>query len=140
MKSGTTKSYTVKKLVAGTSYKFRICAYANSSNEKIYTSKYTNLSVTTLPKKTAIKKFSAGSGKVKLQWKEVKCSGYQIQYSISKKFPSSVKKADASKKKTSYTIGKLKKKKYYIRIRAYVKVNGKKAYGKWSKVKVIKVR
>ena len=140
IKSGTTKSCIVQKLVAGTSYKFRICAYAEGSNGKICTSKYTNLSVMTLPKKTEIKKVSAGSSKVKLQWKKVKCDGYQIQYSTTKKFTSNVKKSDVSNKKTSCSIGKLKKnKKYYVRIRAYVKVNGKKSYGTWSKVKVIKV-
>ena len=37
-------------------------------------------------------------------------------------------------------IRKLKKKRiYYVRVRAYNKASGKKLYGKWSKVKKIKI-
>lgn len=35
---------------------------------------------------------------------------------------------------------KLKKKKYYVQVRAYRTVNGKKIYGDWSKVKSVKVK
>ena len=39
------------------------------------------------------------------------------------------------------TITKLKKgKTYYVRVRAYKKLSGKKIYGKWSKIKKIKIR
>ena len=38
------------------------------------------------------------------------------------------------------TIKKLKKKKYYVQVRAYRTVNGKKIYGDWSKVKSVKVK
>ena len=31
------------------------------------------------------------------------------------------------------------KKTYYFKVRAYTKVNGKTVYGKWSKVKTVKV-
>ena len=37
-------------------------------------------------------------------------------------------------------IKKLKKKKYYVQVRAYRTVNGKKIYGDWSKVKSVKVK
>ena len=77
--------------------------------------------------------------KVKVTWKKVSNSlGYQIQYATNKKFK---KKKSIQTKKTKYTIKKLKKKKtYYIRVRAY-KMNGKKkVYGKWSKVKKVKVK
>ena len=64
--------------------------------------------------------------------------GYQLQYALNKKFK---KKKSVQTKKTKYTIKKLKKKKtYYIRVRAY-KMNGrKKVYGKWSKVKKVKIK
>ena len=48
--------------------------------------------------------------------------------------------------KTSKPISKntllknLKKKKYYVQVRAYRTVNGKKIYGDWSKVKSVKVK
>ena len=77
--------------------------------------------------------------KVTLSWKKVtgaKC--YQLQYALNKKFK---KKKSIQTKKTKYTIKKLKKNKtYYIRVRAY-KMNGrKKVYGKWSKVKKVKIK
>ena len=74
-----------------------------------------------------------------ISWKKSKgAKGYQLQYALNKKFK---KKKSIQTKKTKYTIKKLKKKKtYYIRVRAY-KMNGKKkVYGKWSKVKKVKIK
>ena len=54
-----------------------------------------------------------------------------------------LKKAKVKNIKTNtpkYTIKKLKKKKYYVQVRAYRTVNGKKIYGDWSKVKSVKVK
>lgn len=68
--------------------------------------------------------------------------GYQIQVATNKKFKKNkktitVKKANASKK----TVKKLKaKKKYFVRVRAFKVVDGKKSYGKWSKVKSVKTK
>ena len=77
--------------------------------------------------------------KLVVRWNAVKdAKGYQLQYALNKKFK---KKKSIQTKKTKYTIKKLKKKKtYYIRVRAY-KMNGrKKVYGKWSKVKKVKIK
>ena len=42
---------------------------------------------------------------------------------------------------TEKTVKKLKsKKKYYVRVRSYKIVNGKKVYGKWSEVKAVKTK
>ncbi len=73
-------------------------------------------------------------------WKAVKnVTGYQIQISTNKKFKKNKKTVTVAKKKaTKKTIKKLKsKKKYYVRVRAYKIINGKKVYGKWSKVKTV---
>ena len=77
--------------------------------------------------------------KLVVRWNTVKgAKGYQLQYALNKKFKM---KKSIQTKKTKYTIKKLKKKKtYYIRVCAY-KMNGKKkVYGKWSKVKKVKVK
>ena len=82
---------------------------------------------------------NAKGKKINVKWKKVKgAKGYQLQYALNKKFK---KKKSIQTKKTKYTIKKLKKKKtYYIRVRAY-KMNGKKkVYGKWSKVKKVKIK
>ena len=77
--------------------------------------------------------------KVKVTWKKVPNSlGYQIQYATNKKFKKAKKK---TVKYTFVTLKKLKKKKtYFIRIRAYKIADGKKAYGKWSTVKKVKIK
>ncbi|MGN0521072.1 MAG: fibronectin type III domain-containing protein, partial [Eubacterium sp.] len=67
-------------------------------------------------------------------------TGYQIQYSTSSKFTSkTTKTVTVSKNKTtSKTISKLKaKKKYYVRVRTYKIVSGKKIYSAWSKAKTV---
>lgn len=64
--------------------------------------------------------------------------GYQIQYAKNKKFKSAKK---VTKKTSTVTLSKLtKKKKYYVRVRVYGKVNGKIYYGKWSKVKSVAIK
>ena len=63
---------------------------------------------------------------------------YQIQISTSKKFKNAKK---YSTSKAGYTIKKLKKKKkYYVRIRTFATINGKKCYGKWSAKKTVTIK
>lgn len=73
--------------------------------------------------------------------KATQTTGYQLQYSTSSKFKG-VKTVTVSKNKTtSKKISKLKaKKKYYVRIRTYKTVDGKKYYSAWSSVKSIKCK
>lgn len=100
----------------------------------------TTLSAAQAPGRTVI--YSAKNNKKKtitLKFKKVKsAAGYQYSYATNKKFKSSKTKTT---KKLAVTIKKLKKKKtYYIRVRAYSVVNNKKKYGKWSKVKSVKIK
>ena len=49
--------------------------------------------------------------------------------------------ARKKQKTTKNKVKKLKaKKKYYVRIRTYKTVNGKKVYSSWSKVKSVKTK
>lgn len=94
--------------------------------------------------KTTVSKAKAAKKSITVTWKKQKknVSGYQIQYSTSKKFDKAVKtKTVKSAKKTSLTISKLKAKKtYYVRIRTYKTVKGKKYYSEWSKAKKVKTK
>ena len=80
--------------------------------------------------------------KIKLTLKKIKgAKGYQVKVSTSKKFK---KKTTVTKtiKKLANTVNikKLKVvKKYYIKARAFSKTKGTISYGKWSKVKVVKI-
>lgn len=98
---------------------------------------------TVKPKKTSIKKLSKGKKKFTVTWAKVSgVKGYQIQYSSNKKFKKSNKSVTVTKQKTTKaTVKKLKsKKKYYVRVRTYKTVNGKKIYSSWSKVKSVKTK
>lgn len=100
---------------------------------------------TTVKKPARVKSLKAKNVKKKkvvLTWRKVSgAKGYQIQYSLKKRFPSKkTKKKTTTKRKL--TVKKLKKKKtYYFRVRAYKKkTNGSKVYGKWSKAAKVKIR
>lgn len=98
---------------------------------------------TVKPKKTSIKKLSKGKKKFTVTWAKVSgVKGYQIQYSSDKKFKKNNKSVTVTKQRTTKaTVKKLKsKKKYYVRVRTYKTVNGKKIYSSWSKVKSVKTK
>lgn len=137
---GNAQSFTIKKLKPGTSYQFRIRAFRKENGKSIYT-KYTKLKVMTLPSKPKITGISSKKKTMTLKWRKVKSSAYEIQYSTSGKFKKNVKKLTVNKNKNKITVKKLKGKKiYYVRIRAYSKVNGKKYYGAWSNVRKVKIK
>ena len=95
------------------------------------------------PKSAKIKKLKSAKKAVSVQWKKVSgVKGYQIQVATDKKFKKNKKTVTVKKQKTTKTtIKKLKaKKKYYVRIRTYKTVNGKKIYSSWSKVKTVKTK
>lgn len=102
----------------------------------------TKVSVVKSPKASKIKSIKKAKKSLKISWKKIKgVSGYQIQYSTSRKFKKAKKITIKKAKITSKTIKKLKaKKKYYVRIRTYIVVNGEKKYSSWSKKKSQKTK
>lgn len=81
--------------------------------------------------------------KLKIEWsKQKEAFGYEIQYSTDKKFQKNVKKKETNTaEKVSFQSGKLKKgTRYYVRMRSYTKVLGKKVYGGYSTVKSVKIK
>lgn len=87
------------------------------------------------PSATQITSIKAVDNGFKVKWKKKSVTGYQVQYSTSKKFTSKTSKTlKVNKAKTtSKTVKKLKaKKKYYVRVRTYKTVKKKNYYSKWS--------
>lgn len=84
---------------------------------------------------------SSARGKMTVSWSTAKSvSGYEIQYSRSKKMKNA-QSLTIKGKTTQVTLKNLaKKKKYYVRIRTYKTTNGKKYYSTWSTVKTVKVK
>lgn len=99
-----------------------------------------------IKKVTKLKSKSPKKKAIKASWKKVKdASGYIVKISSNKKFKSEKTKRYAVKK-NSITIKKLKrKKKYYVKVKAYKNIilNGKRVnvYSKeWSKIKSVKTK
>ena len=95
------------------------------------------------PKSVSPKKVKSAKKAVSVEWKKVRgVKGYQIQVATDKKFKKNKKTVTIKKQKTTKTtVKKLKaKKKYYVRVRTYKIVNGKKVYSAWSKVKSVKTK
>lgn len=95
------------------------------------------------PKGTSLSKLTSKSKGFKIKWKKqpVQISGYQIQYATKSSFSNKKTKTITSQTKTTITLKKLKaKKKYYVRIRTYKVVSGKKLYSAWSGVKKVKTK
>ena len=109
-----------------------------------------------VPAKTTLSKAAkSGSGKLKVTWKKAAintdyvtkqsgktaaASGYQIVCATDKKFTKNVVKTTVSGKSLSKTVTGLKKcKTYYVKVRAYKTVNGKRIYGLYSSGKTQKV-
>ncbi len=92
--------------------------------------------------KVKIKKVVSGKKKLTVKWKKVNsCAGYQIVVSKKKNMKKGKKITVKGWKKTKKAIKKLSgRKKYYVRIRAWKTVDGKKVYGAWSKVKSKKTK
>ena len=97
-----------------------------------------------VPKKATISKLKSLKSKtINVTWKkDSQATGYQIQYAMDSKFKKGKKTITITKKSTiSKKISKLtKNKKYYVRIRAYKKIDGQKCYGAWSKTKKVKCK
>ena len=94
-----------------------------------------------IPKGTKISSLMVKNyNNVKVAWEKqtTQTTGYKIEYSIYSDFSKSKKVLVTKKKITSLTLANLKRRtKYYVRIRTYREINGKKYYSKWSKVKTI---
>ena len=98
------------------------------------------------PKATLSSVKSKKKKQITVSWKNniKNVSGYEIQYSTSKKFTKKTTKTVTTKgnKAKSKKISKLKRKKtYYVRIRAYQNQSqGEKFYGSYSKTLKVKVK
>lgn len=100
-------------------------------------------STTNKPATVTTNKPKAKKSSVVATWKPINnADGYEVQVATDKKFKKNKKTVTVAKQNASKkTVKKLKaKKKYFVRVRAYKIVDGKKSYGKWSKIKSVKTK
>ena len=125
----------------------KVATYAKAGSKAIHCSVCNAVKVgskVSIPKlkvkPTTLRKPIAAKRGFTVKWNKGKnITGYQIQYALNKKFTKSKKTTTIKKRSTvSKKIKKLKaRKKYYVRIRTYKTVNGKKYYSTWSKIKTV---
>ena len=95
------------------------------------------------PQGTTLTKLTGGSKKITVKWnKQTKqVSGYQIQFATKDDFSDAVKKTVKGEETAKVTIKALEADmNYYVRIRTYKTVSGKKYYSSWSKSKKVKTK
>lgn len=100
----------------------------------------------TVPDKTTISKaVKSGRTSIKVTWEKAPsssaCTGYQVVLATNSGFTKNVKKVAVSGRSTvsKKVTGLSKGKTYYVKVRAYKKVNGVKVYGAYSIVKKVKL-
>ncbi len=144
LKDVTKTSLKISKLKAGMAYKFKVRAFKKNGKKTVWGKYSAALETATKTKAPVLSKLTAGSKQMTATWKTVSgATGYEVVYSTSKKFTKKTTKTVTIKKaKTKKTtIKKLNKgKKYYVKVRAYKTVSGKKIYGSYSSVKNVKVK
>lgn len=95
-------------------------------------------------KKTSIKSVKGKKKGFKVTWKKVaSAKGYQVKYSTSRYFFESLTYTKNVKKATttSATVKNLRSgRTYFVKVRTYKTVKGKKVYSDWSKIKTVTVK
>lgn len=140
IKDKNTTTYAKKDLSSGTTYKFQIRTYVDASDGRHYGEWSETLSTGTTPGKVTISSLTTNvKMELKIKWKKKSGSGYQVYVSRDSKFskPSKYDVKSASKLSKTVKAGK-NNKYYYVKVRAYKVIDGKKVYGAWSSVKKIK--
>lgn len=129
--SNSQTSYKVSSLKNSTAYYYQVRAY-KTVNDKNYYGEVGNTVFTFIkPSKVKLTSVTLSKTTLKIEWKKVNCSGYEITYTTDSKFKKGLKKVKIKNPKTiKKAIKKLKKnKKYYVKVRAYTDYNGVRYYG-----------
>lgn len=128
----------VTNLKAGEYKYFKVRAYKKANNKTIhgdYSSVYKTVVKPATVTLNAVSK-SKDKKKLVIKWKNVGCTGYEIQYTTDKNFKKGIKTVvikSSSTKSKSISIPKSDKT-YYVRVRAYRQYNNNKTKvnGPWS--------
>lgn len=119
-------------------------ANTKPSNKTTAAKKPTKRALLPVEKKTGSLKSvkSPAKSTLAITWKKLsKVTGYHVQFSAKSNFKKGTIERKFKQKVTKTKVRPLKsKKKYYVRIRPYAKSGSKTYYGKWSKVKSVKIK
>ena len=137
----TILSYTDKSAKNGTVYTYKIVACKTAGKTSYNAADSNQKTIMRITSSKVTKTTNKAGKKMTVKWSvNSKVGGYQIQYSVKSNFAKAKTVKVTGAKKSNVTIAKLAKKKYYVRIRTYKTVNGKKVYSSWSKTKTVKTK
>ena len=149
--SVTVKETSGKTLIAGTDYDVTYSDGSIKVGEYMATVKckgsYTgtrSVTYSIVPKNASKLKAKASGAAIKVTWKKQtkETDGYEVQYSEKKDYKKA-KTQTVKKNKTTSVVLKKKIKKgktYYVRIRSFKTIGGKKIYSEWSGNKKVKIK
>ena len=101
------------------------------------------ITIQVIPSKPSLRTVKSPAKKIiTAKWKKDKTiTGYQFYMSTNKSFKTGTLAREYKSNKTQFKIfGWKSKKTYYLKMRSYKKVGGKKIYSDWSSVKKVKVK
>lgn len=140
LKSGVSSaSYTDTGAVNGRTYSYRVVARNRKTGS---VSRYSSAgTLYRLGGSSVTRVKNKAKRKLCLQWqRSSSASGYQVQYGVCSDFSGAKTVTVKSGSKHCKTLTNLKKgKRYYVRVRCYRTVSGKKVYSAWSTVKSLKI-
>lgn len=137
----STLSFVDKKATNGTGYTYKVVA-RKLIGKASYKSVDSNVKTIVRLSASRVNKLTNEKGnKMKVTWgKNTKAAGYQIQYSVKSNFAKAKVAKVTGARKTSATIAKLAKKKYYVRVRSFKKVGKTTYYSAWSTTKNVVIK
>lgn len=136
-------TYTVSGLSATSKYAFAIRTYKDYSGSNMYSNYTKPLYICTSPsepKLNSVKYIS--QGKMEVKWSKVSgATGYEIQYSTNNKFinDGTTCYVKVGSDTASKTISGLAKKKYYVRVRAYIGYKGQYFCSDFGRTKSVSI-
>ena len=137
--SASTLSFKQTGLKSGTTYKYKVKAYAKQDGKTYWGEASDTMTTTTKPAQPAIKSRSASTSAVRLNWNAVSgANGYRVV-----KYDANAKKwvSVGTIKTTSFKETKLKgKTSYKYKVKAYRKVGGATYWSEYSAVKSVKTK
>lgn len=141
IKTTTASSYTNGSLKTGTTYYYKVRAFKNSDNGKVYSS-YSSIvsSKPYLTKPSA--RLTAGKKQITVKWNKISgASGYKIYRSTKKSSGYKCIKTVKSSSTVKYTNKSLKKgRTYYYKVKAYRKTGSSVVYSSYSTVKYMRAK
>lgn len=141
IKMTNSTSYKISGLSSGKKHTFAVKPYIKVESNTVWASSYNKIIALTAPKEPIIRLASTAKGRATVAWRDVTGEiGYQVWYSTDKdKGFTKISNYDENVEKI-YKKGLTSGKKYYFKVRAYAKSNGKYIYSDFSEVKEIKIK